>query len=69
MKIIKFLSLCSLLIIAINFGLALYSSMNGSYDVSYVHRMVPFIFIFFISTTLWLVILIFNKYIEKTKNN
>ena len=44
MKILKFFSLGSLLIIAINFGLALYSSMNGNYNVGYVHRMVSFIF-------------------------
>ena len=57
MKILKFFSLGSLLIIAINFGLALYSSMNGNYNVGYVHRMVSFIFIFVISTTLWLIVL------------
>ncbi|MDX7677869.1 hypothetical protein SJT37_20370 [Aeromonas caviae] len=69
MKILKFFSLGSLLIIAINFGLALYSSMNGNYNVGYVHRMVSFIFIFVISTTLWLIVFAFKKYTAKEKES
>lgn len=67
MKILKFLAYGSFLVILINFALALYSSMNGAYNVGYVHRMVPFIFIFAASTCMCILFFIFKKIFSKSQ--
>ncbi|KWV70710.1 hypothetical protein PFL603g_05388 [Pseudomonas fluorescens] len=69
MKTLKFLTYGSFLVILINLALAVNSSMNGTYDSSQVQRMVPFIFIFLISISAWLLIYIFKKVFSKAKPN
>jgi hypothetical protein len=69
MKILKFLAFGSFLVVAINLALALNASMNGTYDASQVQRMVPFIFIFIGSTTLWFLVFTFKKVFSKSKQS
>ncbi len=69
MKLLRFLSIGSLLVILINLGLAVNASMNGTYDASQVQRIAPFIFIFAISIITWLVICIFKKVFSKPNVN
>ena len=67
MKTLKFLAFGSFLIVVINIALSVYSSMNGTYDSSQVQRIVPFTFIFLISTVSLLLIYIFKKIFSKQK--
>lgn len=67
MKILKFFSLGSLLIVVINLFLAINASMNGTYNGTEVQRMVPFIFIFIASTVLYLMVLVIKKMFSKLK--
>lgn len=65
MKMLRFLTLGSLVVIIINVVLAVNASMNGAYDASQVKRMVPFIFIFIIAAVTWLLAFAYKKLSKK----
>jgi uncharacterized membrane-anchored protein len=67
MKVLTFFISGSLLVVAIQFALAMYAMTNGTYHAGYAQRVVPFIFIFIISICIWLLVYIFKKITGRQK--
>jgi len=67
MNTIKFFALGSLCLIAIKFISLAVASMNGTYDPSQIQGMIPFVFVFMASASVWLLVFIFNAIFSKNK--
>ena len=69
MNTIKFFALGSFCLIAIKFIFLVRASMNGTYDPSQIQGIIPFLFVFIASASVWLLIFILKSIFSKQKDN